>query len=369
MTKTFSRPSPTAMYLWSLLLVSGGLTAWVQAQQEQGLRQPAPVAELRVLPLRGNIYLLHGAGANITLSVGKDGVLLVDSGTPAAAARVVATVQDLVRQVTVSPTPAKPCAGLGCTGASFPNLLATVASLPPPPPIRFIVNTNPDEDHVGGNARVAQAGVTLGGGPGLGQFLTFVKASAMVYSHENVLRRLAAANVPVAGLPTESYQDDFKQYFNGEGVHLIHRKAARTDGDTIVHFRGSDIISAGDTFSTATYPMVDIERGGSIDGVLDTLNYLLELAIPEYQSEGGTLVIPGHGRVSDMADVAAYRDAVTIIRDRIDTMIQRGMTVEQVKAARPTKDYDPRYDSRQWTKDAFVEAVYKSLTRKQEKGL
>ena len=209
---------------------------------------------------------------------------------------------------------------------------------------------------------MAQSGTTFGGGPGLGAFQAVVRESAMIYAHENVQARMTAAKAPTAAIPTESFPQELKQYFNGEGIHLIHQPAAHGDGDTIVHFRGSDVIATGDILSTVSYPRFDVARGGSINGIIDGLNHLLDLVIAEYQTEGGTLLIPGHGRLSDAADLATYRDTVTIIRDRIQDMIARGMTLEQVKAARPTKDYDPRYDIPGWTKDQFVEAVFRSLT-------
>ena len=320
----------------------------------------AQQGDLRILPLRGNVYLLVGAGANITLSVGKEGVLLVDAGSAQMADKVVAAVGQLSKDVN-APTVARPCAGLGCSGNEFASFLGTIASPAPPKPIQYIINTNADADHTGGNAKIAAAGTTIGGGPGLGQFVGVVKESATIYAHENVLERMSAAKMPTAALPTESYPKDFKQFFNGEGIHLIHQKDAHSDGDTIVHFRGSDVISAGDTLSTVSYPTFDIAKGGSINGIVASLNDLLDLAIAEYQTEGGTLIIPGHGRVCDSADLASYRDMVTIIRDRVQDAIKRGQTLEQVKAARLTKDYDPRYDVPNWTKDQFVEAVYRSL--------
>lgn len=326
--------------------------------------QQAASPGLSIMPVRGNIYMLVGAGPNITLSIGREGTLLVDTGSAATADAVLAAVQQLVRQVTASPMPIKPCAGLGCAGVAYPSYLGTIASPAPPRPIQFIVNTNADPDHVGGNAKIAQAGTTIGGGPGLGAFVGIVKESATVYAQENTLERMAAAKMPTAALPTESFTRDLKQYFNGEGIHFIHQPTAHSDGDALVHFRGSDVISTGDILSTVSYPRFDIARGGSVNGIIDGLNRLLDLVIAEYQTEGGTLLIPGHGRLSDASDLATYRDTVTIIRDRVQTMIKSGMTIEQVKQARPTKDYDPRYDTPAWTKDMFVEAVYRSLSAK-----
>ena len=321
----------------------------------------AQQADVRILPLRGNVYVLVGAGANITLSVGREGILLVDAGTASAADKVIAAVTQLAKDVNGA-TVARPCAGLGCSGNEFASLLGTIASPAPPKPLQYIVNTSADSDHTGGNAKVAAAGTTYGGGPGLGQFVGVVKDSATIYAHENVLERMSAAKIATAALPTESYPGDFKQFFNGEGIHMIHLKNAHSDGDSIVHFRASDVISAGDILSTVSYPTFDIAKGGSINGVVRGLNDLLDLAIAEYQTEGGTLIIPGHGRVCDSADVATYRDMVTILRDRVQDAIKRGLTLEQTKAARLTKDYDPRYDVPSWTKDQFVEAMYRSLS-------
>jgi glyoxylase-like metal-dependent hydrolase (beta-lactamase superfamily II) len=159
-------------------------------------------------------------------------------------------------------------------------------------------------------------------------------------------------------------------FFNGEGIQLLHEPAAHTDGDTLVHFRGSDVIAAGDVYLTTSYPIIDVQRGGTINGVIDGLNRILDLSVAEFRTEGGTLIIPGHGRISDSADVAYYRDMVTIIRDRIQSMMKKGMTLEQVTAAKPTADYDPRYGSTTppWTTEMFIEAVYTTLGRQEPAG-
>ena len=166
-------------------------------------------------------------------------------------------------------------------------------------------------------------------------------------------------------MPTETYLNPsykLTQFFNGEGVQLLHLPAASTDGDTMVWFRYSDVIATGDVYSTLAYPVIDIEKGGTIQGIVDGLNRILDVAYAEFRSQGGTMIIPGHGRLSDVADVANYRNMMSIIRDRIQDMIQKGMTLEEVKAADPTMDYDGRYGSNAETRDIFLTAVYESLS-------
>jgi glyoxylase-like metal-dependent hydrolase (beta-lactamase superfamily II) len=169
---------------------------------------------------------------------------------------------------------------------------------------------------------------------------------------------------PSDALPTDTYFGNRKDlYFNGEAVLLLHQPSAHTNGDTVVHFRGSDVISAGDLFVTTTYPYIDEAAGGNIEGIIAALNRIIEIAVPADKAEGGTLIVPGHGRLSDEADVVHYRDMLTIIRDRVAAMIAQGMTLRQVQAAQPTRDYDGRYgaDSGFWTTEQFVAAVYRNL--------
>jgi glyoxylase-like metal-dependent hydrolase (beta-lactamase superfamily II) len=160
-------------------------------------------------------------------------------------------------------------------------------------------------------------------------------------------------------------------WFNGEGIRVIHEPNAHTDGDSIVYFRQSDVIATGDVYVTGLYPFIDIASGGSIQGVIAAANNIIDLIIPVYGQDGGTLVIPGHGRLSDMGDVINWREMLTIIRDRVQDMIDRGLTLEEVQAARPTRDYDPRWgaDTGFWTTTAFVAAVYQNLSTPQEGSL
>ena len=174
--------------------------------------------------------------------------------------------------------------------------------------------------------------------------------------------------LPSGMWPTDTYHGEYyklSSYFNGEGIQLIAAPAAHTDGDTWVWFRGTDVIATGDIFNLDSYPVIDLKRGGSINGVLNALNALLDFSFAEVRSEGGTMIVPGHGRLGDMSDIGYYRDLLTIIRDRVQDMIKKGMTLEQVKAAKPSFDYDPRYGSKigPWTTDMFIEAVYNSLKK------
>ena len=334
--------------------------------------------DLHILPIQGNIYMLVGAGANITMSVGPDGIILVDSGRVEMAPKVLKVALDLVTRIAASPTPNR-CVGLGCPKAPFgwssPQLNTIIGSPARPKPIRYIINTSMDLDHTGGNALLGELpadskilGVTF---PPVG-----VAPSANIISHENVLIRMSEPKpnskdpaVPSEQWPTITYHvRNYKlsEFFNGEGVQAFYQPNAHTDGDSIVYFRYSDVIAAGDILNTTSYPIFDIDKGGSIDGVLDGLNFMLDLAIPEFRSQGGTLIVPGHGRVMDTGDLTNYRNMVAIVRDRIQDLIKKGRTLEQVKSARPTLDYDGIYGSKTgaWTTDKFIEAVYRSLTQK-----
>jgi glyoxylase-like metal-dependent hydrolase (beta-lactamase superfamily II) len=274
-------------------------------------------------PIRDHVFMLAGPGANSTVHIGRDGVLVVDPQS--------SDVLPVIRRLSDKP-------------------------------VRFIVNTTIDADHNGGNEAVARSGQVLAGGNTRPATVTGT-GGAPIFAHENLLNRLSESGAASASLPTDTYFVRQKDMFvNGEAVQLLHVPAAHTDGDTLVFFRRSDVISAGDVFTPDRYPVIDLARGGSIEGLLAGINYILELAVPDFNEEGGTMIVPGHGRLCDESDVSDYRDMVTIVRDRVADMVKKKMTIEQVKSAKPTRDYDGVYATPGHTGDTFVEAVYRSLT-------
>jgi glyoxylase-like metal-dependent hydrolase (beta-lactamase superfamily II) len=330
-----------------------------------------PTSRVRVLPVRGNMYLLMGAGGNIAVSAGLDGVMMVDSGSSLLSDEVLAAIKGIQQFVAARVAATTPSVLFGSETRNSISEARRAAG--PPKPIRYIVLTSAADDHVGGNVPVRNAGGTFTGGNVAGQLGDLSEYGAKIVGHENVQARLLSPGagktpMPDRGVPTDTYYGAMMKmdaFFNGEGVALYHQPAAYSDGDSIVYFRGSDVIAAGDVYLTTSYPMIDTSRGGTINGVIDALNNIVDMSVPEFRTEGGTLILPGHGRISDLADVAYYRDMTTILRDRVQDLVKKGMTLEQVKAAKVTADYDGRYGATTgpWTTDMFIEAVYKTLPR------
>jgi glyoxylase-like metal-dependent hydrolase (beta-lactamase superfamily II) len=278
--------------------------------------------DVEVVQVTSDVFMIGGGGGNVTVNVGPQGLFVVDSGSAAASAKVVAAIRSISDK-----------------------------------PIRIIASTSADLDHVGGNIEVNKQ---------LGQAIRsreVIDERATIVAFETVLNRLSAPTgqqspVPSAAWPTSTFttpQQDFA--FNNQAVQLFHLPAAHSDGDTVVFFRRSDVVATGDLFDKTRYPIIDVAKGGSITGEIDAINWLLDLIVPGEKEEGGTMVVPGHGRLCDESELMEYRDMLTIVRDRVKDMVQKGMTLEQVKAARPTFEYDPEYGAG----DAFVEAVFRGL--------
>jgi cyclase len=292
-------------------------------------------SSIDILRVHGQVYLLAGPAGNTVIQVGTQGVLVVDTQRE----------QDA------------------------DDLLEAIRKVAGDKPIRFVVNTHAHADHTGGNLKVAQAGSQLVAGNFAQQLGQEGARSAFIVAHENVLKAMSAptgvrASTPFGAWPTDTFfQAEKDLYFNEEGIQLFHEPAAHTDGDILVFFRSSDVIATGDVFSTTTYPVIDRGRGGHVNGVIEALNRIIDLAVSEQFTEGGTRVVPGHGRICDEFDVVEYRDMVTIVRDRVQAMIKKGLTLDQIKAARPTIDFDPRYGALTgpWTTAMFVETVYGNL--------
>ncbi|MEO8465355.1 MAG: MBL fold metallo-hydrolase [Gammaproteobacteria bacterium] len=322
---------------FALLLALG---APAHAQTPAAKRNTAPAAPpptIDVWPVRDNVYMLVGAGGNTTVQVGPEGMLVVDTKLAAGSDALLTALRKISNA-----------------------------------PIRYVVNTHHHGDHVGGNAVIAGAGSTVAGGNVSGTIGDASKGAAVI-AQENVLARTVAAmpQPPFAAWPTDTYIDGHKDlYFNGEAVQVIYQPKAHTDSDSMVFFRKSDVIATGDVFTTTSYPVLLAADGGSIQGVIAALNHIIDLTVPAEKQEGGTLVIPGHGRLADEADVVEYRDMLTIIRDRVKSMVAMRMTLQQVQAAQPTRDYDGRYGATTgfWTTTQFVEAVYRNLMEEKNGG-
>jgi cyclase len=322
----------------ALVLVHRGVSVAPTAALAQASNTASPDV-LDVLEVRPNFFMIAGAGGNIGVQVGEDGVVVVDAGSAASALAVVAAIKRIT-----------------------------------PKPIRYVIDTGPDADHVGGNEVLSKAGNQFY--PGTRSAASrpdALRSVASILAAEGVLRHMTAAAStpasPLVGLPTESFHYAKKfLYLNDEAIEVLHQPAAHTDSDVFVFFRRSDLVFAGDVIDTRRFPVIDIKRGGSIDGEIAALNRLSELAVasvPIVSREAGTIVIPGHGRLFDQFDVIEYRDMVTIIRDRVRDLVNAGRSLDQVKAARPAKGYEGRYgnDRGDWTTDQFVESVYRSLMK------
>jgi glyoxylase-like metal-dependent hydrolase (beta-lactamase superfamily II) len=299
-------------------------------------QQPAATAPPGVIAVQGKVHMVSGAGVNVTVHVGRYGVLLVDTPQPDAAPRVMEAIGKL--------------SGL---------------------PLRWVINTSSSPEHVAGNAALVASSSGRGSAGAPFGFVGLGRPS--IVAHENVLNRLSnvppgSAATPPDALPTTTYFLPSMDFSNGEAIVLYHQPAAHSDSDSLVLFRGSDVISTGAVFTPGRYPVIDLARGGSVNGLIAALTSILTLAVPEGFASGGTRIVPARGRICEESDVAEFRDMVVIIRDRVQDLIAKGMTWEQVRASRPSRDYDAEYGADSAAADRFVESVYRSLTQTRRGG-
>ena len=300
---------------------------------------PAASPPPEIVQVRPNFHLIANGGGNVAVQIGSDGAIVVDSGSASRADAVLAAIRRLTDK-----------------------------------PIRYIINTGADADHVGGNAVLAQAGRTIfqTGNP-LGVAMTNGGAAGII-AHESVLFRVSGRNgstaLPTASWPTDTHAQARRAlYLNDEGVEFLYQPAAHSDADMMVFFRRSDVIVAGDVLDTRRFPVIDTANGGTIDGEVAALNRLVDLAIPSVPfvwKQGGTYVVPGHGRIYNQADVVSYRDMVVIIRDRVRDLMNQGMTLAQIQAASPAQGFARAFGATEgeWTTNRFIEAIYQSSTRR-----
>jgi cyclase len=331
--------SETVTRILSAILAVGGLLFGGPVASRAAA--PDDGGGLDVIKVRPNFYMIAGAGGNIGVDIGSDGVVLVNAGTEAASEQVLAALKKIT-----------------------------------PLPIRYIIDTNAEADFVGGNGKLAKAGKTIFtnvlGNPALAEAMTNGGAAAIL-AHDSVLQRMSAPTGKVApfpddALPTEAfYPDRYTLRMNGEGIIVMHEPAAHSNADSFVLFRGSDVVVAGDIMDKTRFPVIDTANGGSIQGEIDALNKLIELAIPPtpfIYSGPGTYVIPGHGRLCEQMEVVDYRDMVVVVRDVVADLIKQGKTLDQIKAAHPAEPFETQYGTEPGSTDQFIEAIYKGLTAK-----
>ena len=304
------------------LLLSLAIAVSVPIGAAAAAQQNASQVEIEVVPVREGVHMLTGAGGNMAVFLGEDGVLLVDAGYAELAERVTTAVQELCRRESANAD------------------------------LRYLINTHWHSDHTGANAYMAEAGATIVG-------------------HENVLRLLSADQVmaalggrtvpaaPEAARPLISFNDRVNLRWNGDLIHVVHVPNAHTDGDAIVHFRDANVVHTGDIFFNGRYPYIDVDFGGHIGGMIAAVDEILAHTIE------AALFIPGHGPLADRADLVSYRDMLSTVRDRIQEMIDHGRTRQEIIEAKPTADLDEVWSAPDWflDPDVWVGLVYDGMMR------
>ncbi len=268
--------------------------------------------EIRTIPVADGVHMLTGRGGNIGVSTGDDGVFLVDDQYAPLTDKILAAIEGLSDR-----------------------------------PVRFVINTHWHGDHTGGNENLGEAG-------------------ALLVAHENVRERMSTEQFieafgnrvppsPPAALPVVTFTEAVTFHWNDEEIRVFHTPSAHTDGDAIIHFVGANTVHMGDTYFNGYYPFIDLSSGGDLDGIIAAADRVLALARPD------TRIIPGHGPLSDVPTLRAYRDMLVSVRDRVRALIAQGMSREEVIAAAPTASFDPEWGDGFIEPDQWVGMVYDSL--------
>ena len=298
-----------------LRIAAGALTLTFAAASALPAQDNWAKVKIKTTKVADGIYMLEGAGGNIGVSVGADDAFIIDDQFAQLTPKIQAAVRTVTRK-----------------------------------PVRFVLNTHWHGDHTGGNEN-------------------FGKAGAIIVAHDNVRRRMSVEQFndfindrtpasPKGALPVVTFSDVVTFHLNGDDIHAIHVVPAHTDGDAVIHFEKANVVHAGDVFVRYGYPFVDLAAGGSIDGMIEATGAMLSMVNDE------TKIIPGHGQLSTKKDLQSYHDVLVTIRDRVRAQIAQGRTVDQIKAAKVTAEFDATWSNDFVTPDKFVETVFISLTKK-----
>ena len=289
-------------------LILAGLAVPVWAQQDFS------AVEIETIQVSGNVYMLVGAGGNIGLSVGDDGAFVIDDQFAPLSDKIMAAIAEL-------------------TDAD----------------VKFLVNTHHHSDHTGGNEAFGAAG-------------------ALIIAHDNVRARMSVDQFrvifdqpipasPVGALPIVTFSDEMTFHWNGDTIRVIHVALAHTDGDSILHFQGANVIHMGDTFFNGVYPFIDVDSDGDINGIIAAGYRALAIA------DEDTAIIPGHGPVSDAAGLAAWLDVLKVTRVSMQSLIDQGMSEDEALAARPTAEFDEQFGGGFMNPENYNRLLYQSLSR------
>ncbi|MEJ2538403.1 MAG: MBL fold metallo-hydrolase [Gemmatimonadota bacterium] len=298
--------------------VAAAVLAVALAPSWSGLRaQEMADVEIETLPVADGVFMLVGQGGNIGVSVGDDGVFVVDDQFAPLTGKILAAIGALTTE-----------------------------------PVRFVFNTHWHGDHTGGNENLGEAG-------------------ALIVAHENVRRRMSVDQVlerigrpvsttdaaPEGALPVVTFTEDVSFHINGDRLHAFHVSNAHTDGDAIVHFEGANVVHMGDTFFRDRFPFIDTASGGSIDGVIAAAGAALAVM------NADTRVIPGHGALSTRDDLRSYRDALVAMRRAVATLEAEGMTLEEIQDARPLRAQAEAWGEDRAAEDSFVATLHHGVLR------